>query len=237
MHSIQLPKNLSVEELAPNKAKIVIEPLHPGFGTTIGNSLRRVLLSSLPGSAITAIKIKGVQHEFSTLNYVKEDIVEIILNLKKLRVKSSSNEPVKITLEVKGNKEVTAGDFDKNADVEIVNPDFHIATLTDKAAEFKMEAWVENGMGYSPVESREEKKTELGTIEIDSIFSPVRMVNFDIENVRVGQLTNFNKLTLDIETDGSIKPVDAFKQAAKILVDHFSFITEQKGDKEEKEAE
>lgn len=240
MNELQLPKSVTVDVENEKRAKITIQPLHPGYGTTIGNSLRRVLLSSLPGSAVTAIKIKGAQHEFSALDGVIEDVVEIILNIKALRLKSHALEPVKITIDVKGEKEITAADIEKNSDVEVIDPHHHIATLTDPKAQFKMDMWVDNGLGYAPVENREDKKSELGVIEIDAIFSPVRTVNFEVENMRVGQVTDYNQLILDIHTDGSISPEQAFHQASQILVDHFSILTQPSnndgGKNEQKEA-
>lgn len=227
MQDIKLPSSISVEAVSENRAKIIVQPLHPGYGTTIGNTLRRVLLSSLPGSAVTAIKIKGADHEFSAIPDVKEDVVSIILNIKKLRLISHSDEPVKLSLHAKGQKTVTAKDITKDAQVEIVNPDHEIATITSKSGEFQMDLWVQNGRGYVPVESQEKKDLEIGTIEVDAIYSPVRTVNFTIQNVRVEQYTNYNALTLDVETDGSITPEQAFKDAAQILVDHFVLLSGQ----------
>lgn len=226
MQEIKLPQNITIESVSDFRAKITIQPLHPGYGNTVGNALRRTLLSSLPGSAVTAMKIKGVDHEFSALPHVKEDMVDIMLNLKTLRLRSHSSEPVKLTLHVKGEKAVTGKDFEKNADVEVVNPDHHIATLTDKAADFTMEVWVSNGLGYVPVEAREKAHGEIGVIEIDAVYSPIRTVNFLVQNVRVEQFTNYNSLMLDIETDGSITPEKAFRDSARILVDHFSLLSD-----------
>ncbi|OGY81717.1 MAG: DNA-directed RNA polymerase subunit alpha [Candidatus Kerfeldbacteria bacterium RIFCSPHIGHO2_12_FULL_48_17] len=227
MQDIKLPASISVETVSENRAKIIMQPLHPGYGTTIGNTLRRVLLSSLPGSAVTAIKIKGADHEFSAVPDVKEDVVSIMLNIKKLRLISHSDEPVKLTLHAKGQKTVTAKDITKDAQVEIVNPDHEIATITTKSGELTMDLWVQNGRGYVPVESQEKKDLEIGTIEVDAIYSPVRTVNFTVQNVRVEQYTNYNSLTLDIETDGSITPEQAFKDSAQILVDHFVLLSGQ----------
>lgn len=207
------------------KAQIIVSPCYPGYGTTLGNALRRVLLSSLPGAAATAIKIKGVDHEFSTVEHVKEDVVEIILNTKLIRFRSHSEEPVEITLEAKGEKVVTAGDIAKNAEVEVVNKDQVIATLTDASAELHMKIIVEQGRGYVPVEAREEENVEVGYIAIDSVYTPVRNVNYRIENVRVGQMTNFDKLILDVTTDGILSPEEAFRQSATILVEQFQALT------------
>ncbi len=222
MESIQLPKKVSFEDLGNNKYKLVMEPLYPGYGVTLANSLRRVLLSSLPGAAVTSVKIKGVDHEFSTIPNVKEDVIEIILNLKQLRLKVHSGQPVKLELKAKGEKAVTGADFKKNADVEIVNPDMHIATLDNKGAELDMEVMVSTGRGYVPVEQRENEKLEIGMVAVDAIYTPVRNVNYEINNVRVGQITNYDELILSIETDGTITGKDAIDMAAGILMDHFA---------------
>lgn len=202
-----------------------MEPLYPGYGVTIGNSLRRILLSSLPGAAVTALKIKGVDHEFSTIPNVKEDMIEIILNIKQLRMKVHSNETVRLELKVKGEREVTAADFKKNSEVEIVNPELHIATLDNKSAELDMEIIVGTGRGYVPVEQRENEKLEIGVIAVDAIYTPVKVVNFEITNVRVGQITNYDQLTLTMETDGTTSGKDAIDAAARILLEHFSLLT------------
>lgn len=223
MEHIPLPTTIESQpvEGVAHKSQIVVSPCYPGYGTTLGNALRRVLLSSLPGSAITAIKIKGVDHEFSTVDYVKEDVVEIILNMKALRFRVHSDEPVEIELNVKGEKVVTAGDFESNSQVEVVSTDAVIATLTDKAASLNIKAIVQKGRGYVPVETRENEKLDIGYIAIDSIYTPIRNVNFRTENVRVGQMTNFDKLLLDITTDGTVTPEDAFNSAVQILVEQF----------------
>lgn len=221
---ITLPNQISSEEKGDNHSVITISPCYPGYGTTLGNALRRVLLSSLPGAAATAIKVKGVDHEFSTLDHVKEDFVEIILNIKTLRFKMHSDEPVELELVKTGEGVVTAKDFSKNAEVEVVNEDAVIATLTDKAAEFNMKVIVEKGRGYVPVEDRDKEQLEVGYIAIDSVYTPVKNVNFRTEHVRVGQMTNYDKLFLDVLTDGTVTPFDAFEQAAKILVEHFQVL-------------
>jgi len=186
--------------------------------------LRRVLLSSLPGAAITDIKIKGVQHEFSTIPHVVEDVVQIILNLKQVRFKLYTDQPVKTSLKIKGEKEVTADDIKTSAQLEVANPKVHIATLTDRKADLEMELEVEPGLGYSAVESRKKEKLEVGKIAVDAIFSPVRKVNYSIENMRVGERTDYDRLRMTIETDGTIKPEEAFQKAARILVDHFKVL-------------
>lgn len=222
MDKIPLPKKITYKPgETPNSGRVVIEPLFPGYGTTIGNALRRVLLSSLTGSAVTAVRIKNVPHEFTTLNKVSEDILQIIFNLKLLRLKVHTDEPVKLNLSVKGEKKVTAADFDKNSDVEIANPELVIATLTSKDAELEMEVWVRSGRGYEPTEARAEEKRELGVIAIDSFYSPVRRVAMNVESARVGQMTNFDKVTIDIETDGTVSVEDAVKASSRILVEQF----------------
>lgn len=223
------------------KSVVVIEPLYPGYGVTIGNALRRVLLSSLPGAAVTAVKIKGVDHEFSTVPNVTEDVVDIILNLKQLRLKlDSSEEPARLELKTKGQKEVRASDIKPDSRVEIINPELLIATLDNKNAELQMEIVVENGRGYVPVEvrERESEKLEIGMIAVDAIFTPMRTVNFEVKNVRVGQITNYDKLTVTMETDGTITGREALDLASQILVDHFVlFKTDQIAAKEEAVAE
>lgn len=224
MERIPLPKSISMIENHGHRAVFAIEPLYPGYGMTVGNALRRVLLSSLPGAAITHVKIEGVSHEFSTLPYVKEDMVDIILNIKMIRLKMHGEGPVTVNLNVTGAKKVTAGDISANSDVEVINSDQIIATLTDKAAKLDIEFTVEKGRGYIPVEQREKEKRNIGQIAIDAIFTPLKNVNFTTQNVRVGQMTNYDKLLLDITTDGSITPSDALKASAEIMVEHFKFI-------------
>ncbi len=224
MGLIELPKSISFKEKKHNVYEVVIEPCFPGYGVTLGNSLRRVLLSSLPGAAVTSVKIKGVQHEFETLEFVKEDMVDIILNLKKLNLKLHSDEPVKIELIAKGEKEATGADIKANAQVEITNPELVIATLTDKKAVLEMELTVSNGRGYVAVDTQNKAKGEIGAIDIDSIFSPVTNVGFDIEYVRVGQQTNYEKIVMNITTDGSITGQEAVNMASGVLIEHFAFL-------------
>lgn len=208
-----------------NSGTFVIEPLSPGYGVTIGNSLRRILLSSLSGAAITSVKIEGASHEFSTLPGTREDMVEIILNLKALRFNMHSNEPVIMKLQAKGPKEVTAADFVPNSSCEIVDPKSYIATL-EKNGKLSLEVVVETGRGYVPVEHRGSEKLPLGTIAVDSVFTPVKKIHYEVENTRVGDMTNFDKLTLQLTTDGSIDSEVALKTAAQILIEHFSLISE-----------
>lgn len=232
MEEITLPKVQAIKE-EENYGEFVIEPLYPGYGQTIGNSLRRVLLSSLEGTAISSVKIEGVSHEFSAIPGVKEDVIEIILNLKQLRMKLFGNEPVKMTLNVKGAKKVMAKDIKAPSQVEIINKDLYIATLDGKNSSLSMEMTVEKGRGYLPVEMKTEKP-EIGVIQIDSLFSPVVGVNFKVENTRVGQRIDFNKLTLEVKTDGTITPLQALKKASAILVDQLELLAEMSVKKEKK---
>ena len=226
MEEILLPSKI---ELTPGKtereATLVVEPCFHGYGTTLGNALRRVMLSSLPGAAVTAVKIKGVQHEFSSVAGVKEDVLEIVLNLKMLRLRLFSDEPVvRLHLQVKGEKEATAGDIELSSDVEIVNPELHLASLTDKKSDLDMEIFVSKGRGYVTTEERSKEKSELGVIAIDALFSPVKEVGYRVENVRVGRVTDYDKLIMDIETDGSMPPTEVVDRSVRILVDHFNLI-------------
>lgn len=222
---IQLPSQIQAQTVEANHALFTISPCYPGYGTTLGNALRRVLLSSLPGGAITAVKIKGVDHEFSTIEHVKEDVVDILLNLKQVRLKVFSEEAVQITLSVNGKKKVTAKDFEKNSDVEVMNPDVHIATLTDAAAKMEITVVAQSGRGYVPVEARENEKMDVGYMALDAVYTPVRNVNFKTEHVRVEQMTNFDKLIMDVTTDGTLSPEQAMSQACQILVEHYSAIS------------
>jgi len=232
----------------PNKPKIIketetegvfeIENLYTGYGITIGNALRRVLYSSLKGFAITTVQIKGVPHEFSVINGVLEDVIQINLNLKKIRVKCFSEGPHTLILKAKGEREVKASDIEKNSNVEILTPDVHIATLTDKRAELELILTVEEGVGYVPAEARQKEKLPVGTISLDATFTPIKKVNFEVENMRVGERTDYNRLRIFIETDGSILPRMALKQAANILEEHYRIISdvpllEEKEEKEE----
>ncbi len=203
-----------------------IEGLYTGYGTTLGNALRRVLLSSLPGAAITQIKIQGVDHEFSTLPGMMEDVVEYTLNLKKVRFVFNAEEPQTLSLKVKGEREVTAADIESSPFVQVINKDLHLATLTKKSAELNMELTVEKGLGYVVSEMHRVERLSVGTVVLDAIFSPVVRVAFKVEDMRVGDRTNFNRLELEIETDGSISPSEALHKAGKIMKDHFEKIAE-----------
>ncbi|MFA5185583.1 MAG: DNA-directed RNA polymerase subunit alpha [Patescibacteria group bacterium] len=225
MESLLLPTKIRFSRgERPNEGMLTVEPCMPGYGTTIGNALRRVLLSSLPGASVTAVKIRGVEHEFSTIPSVKEDVLEIILNLKTLRLKCHSEEPVKLSLSVKGEKTVTASDFAKNADVEVMNPDMVIATLTDKNASLEMEITVAQGRGYRSTEERAKEKLDLGTIAIDALYNPVMSVSYKVEATRLGEKTDYDKLILTIETDGTTDALDACRTAVGILLDHLNLL-------------
>lgn len=223
LHPIQLPELKTVREDG-NKATFAIEPLYSGYGMTLGNSLRRVILSSLGGAAVTAVKIDSVAHEFSTIEGVKEDVVEIILNLKKLRFRVYSDEPQFLVLTASGKGEVTASQIKTTSDVEIVNPDQLIATLDTDKVKLGMEIKVEKGRGYVPVEHREGEKLEVGMIAVDALYSPVARVRYNVENTRVGQMTDLDRLVMEIETDGTVAPREAIRQAAEILVEHFQVV-------------
>jgi len=222
--TIGLP-SIFVAKSVDNTAVFEVEPLFSGYGVTLGNSLRRVLLSSLPGAAVTSVKIEGVQHEFSTLPHVKEDVVQIILALKQLRVKLHGEEPQTLTLEAKGPGKVTAAKFAKNPQVEIVNSDLHLATLDSREGKLNLAVTIEAGLGYLPTEAREDEKKELGQIAVDAFFTPVTHVKYEVVNTRVGEATDFDKLILEITTDGTIKPEDALRQAGQILVDQFNLVS------------
>lgn len=227
---INLPHVPKVVKKEGHKAVFEIEALHPGYGITIGNSLRRVLLSSLEGAAVTQMKIKGVSHEFSTIPGVLEDVITIMINLKQLRFKLFSDEPQKATLKIKGEKEVKGSDFKLPSQVELVNKNCHIATLNSKSADLEMEIQIEKGIGYLSRETRKKtagslpEKLEIGAILLDANFTPVKRVSSRIENMRVGERTDFDRLFLEIETDGIIEPEQAFYQASEILINHFSLI-------------
>ncbi len=222
MQNIALPKKIEFKAgNTSGEGQIIIEPLYSGYGMTLGNSLRRVLLSSLPGAAVVGVKIKGVSHEFMALPGFKEDILEIILNLKQLRLKMFTEEEVTLTLKAKGQTQITAADIDKNSDVEITSPELVIANLTEASASLEMEIFVKEGRGYKMSEGGK-RDNEIGYIEIDSIFSPVLSISIDVENARVGKMTNWDKLVLNIKTDKTITPQEAFEQSVKILVDQFS---------------
>ena len=221
-----LSETVSIKKISESATEGVfeIEGLYTGYGLTIGNAIRRALLSSLPGAAITQLRIKNVNHEFSTLPGVLEDILEITLNLKRIRFQSFSDEPQVLLVKAKGESEVTAADIKTTSDIKVITPDVVIAHLTDKGAELDMELTVEKGLGYSPVEARKMEKLGVGAIAIDTLFSPVLKVNYTVSDMRVGERTDFNKIRLDITTDGTISPSSALHKAANIVKDHFDKI-------------
>ncbi len=220
--------------LLPSKPKIIseegflgvyeIDGLYPGYGHTLGNSLRRIILSSIPGVAITSVKIAGVDHEFSTIKGIKEDVIRIILNLKQIRFKVVNDEPQTVELKIKGIKDVTAGDIKVPGQVEVLNPELHIASITDKATDLTIEMKIQKGLGFIPKEIFQKDKVEIGTIALDAIFTPIRRVNYDVENMRVGDRTDFNKLRVSIETDGSISPKDALERSIFTILEQLKAI-------------
>ncbi len=219
---IHNPTLASIEEHSATSATFVIEPLHTGYGMTLGNSLRRVLLSSIAGSAIVAFKIEGATHEFTTVPGIKEDVVDIMLNLKQVRFKSAVDEPVQVRLEKKGVGAVTAADIKTTADVEAVTPDAVIATLDDPKATLTIDIVIDSGRGYRTVEESSEKRIHSDMIAVDALFSPVTRVRYKVENTRVGQTTDLDKLILTVDTDGSISPKDAFEEASAILINQYT---------------
>lgn len=226
MIEIEKPRIECIETPADDSyGKYVIEPLERGYGTTLGNSLRRVLLSSLPGTAVTSIRISGIQHEFSTIPGVKEDVTEIVLNVKRIIARLHSDEPKTVYIEAAGEGEVTAGDIKADAEVEILNPELHIATLGPDAS-LSMELVFDHGRGYVPADKNKGPQQIIGTIPVDSIYTPVLKVNYAVENTRVGNQTDFDKLTIEVWTDKTISPRDAISLGAKILVDHFTLFTD-----------
>ena len=226
MSTISIPEASQYKEGKDNSTgTIEIPACFPGYGTTIGNAIRRVLLSSLEGAAITSVKIKGVSHEFSAIDGVMEDAVQIILNLKQIRFHVHTDEKVVVSLKVKGEKEVTAADIETSADVEVVDGSQVIATLTDKKSTLEMELTIEKGIGYVPSDQQVDREKELGSIVIDAVYTPVRRVNYNVENMRVGKRTDYDKVTLEIVTDGSITPQEAFDRSVDILVEQFSALS------------
>lgn len=229
-----------IEEKA-DYGKFVLEPLEQGYGQTVGNALRRCLLTSLVGSAVTKVKIDGVRHQFSTLTGLKEDIVALILNLKQIRVNYQGKKEVKAVLEVQGPAKIKAGDIKTPAGVEIVNKDLHLGTLTDSKAKLKAKLWINSGCGYSPAEDR--PSTTLGIIPLDAVFSPISSVDYHVEATRVGRRVDFDKLILEIWTDGSIKPRQALESSAEVLTRFFKqiyspvFEEKKEAKKEEKDSE
>ena len=221
-----MPNNNDI--VVPTKPKIIredgfsgiyeIDGLYPGYGHTLGNSLRRIILSSIPGSAVTSVKIKGVEHEFSSINGVKEDVIAILLNLKKLRIKLITDEPQIILIKAKGIKSISAKDIEIPGQVEILNPDLHIIELTDKSAEIDMEITVEKGLGYVSKEILRKDRVDIGMISIDATFTPIKKANYEVENMRIGDRTDFNRLRVSIETDGTLTPKEALEQSIGLMI-------------------
>ncbi len=216
----EVAPKVECEETSENYGRFVVEPLDPGFGITVGNSLRRVLLSSLPGAAVTAVKVEGVQHEFTTIPHVKEDVIEFLLSVKELRLKGLSDRSGRLFLEAEGEGAVCAGDIKPSAEFEVVNPELHLATLDSPDAQLNVVFYVEQGKGYLP--GGHGDGMPLGVIPVDAIFTPVRKVNYAVEKTRVGQQSNYDRLVLEVWTDGTITPIDALSNSAAILSEHFS---------------
>lgn len=235
MQDITLP-TITPEKTSKDEGTFVVEPLYPGYGTTVGTALRRVLLSSLPGAAITSVRFSGVDHEFSTITGVKEDVIEVLLNLKQVRLQLSGDEPVTTTISKHGPGAITAVDIAATDRLSVVSGGQHIATLADKKTLFDAELTIEKGRGYFPVERREEQKLPVGTIAVDAIFTPVTRVNFSVENTRVGQMTNFDRLILNVATDKSVSPEDAVKEAARTLVSQFELFVDPEAHRARAEA-
>lgn len=225
MDQFILPKTFRWEQgTKPNEKVVTVEPCYFGYGTTLGNALRRVLLSSLTGGAATAVRIEGVAHEFAAVPNVQEDVIQILLNVKQLRMKIFTDESIRLTVKASGKRNITGADITPQSDVEIVNPELHIAELTSEDAEFSMEIFAQRGRGYSTTDARVKEKHPIGTIAIDAMYTPIRNVGFRVENTRVGDITNYDRLILTIETDGSLTPEEALNQTTQTLIDHFSLI-------------
>ena len=237
-HNIILPSRPRIVSEKEFKGVYEIDGLYPGYGHTLGNSLRRIILSSLPGAAITSMKIEGVSHEFSTLPGLKEDIITLLLNLKLVRFRVLTDESQTVALKVNGIRNVKAGDLKVPSQVEVINADLHLATLTDKNASLDIEMKVEKGLGFVTKEALQKDKVEVGTIALDAIFTPIRRVNYEVENMRVGDRTDFNRLRMFIETDGIISPREALERSIQIMIDQLKAIVgfeEKTSETEEKE--
>ncbi len=223
-YNIILPSKPRVVSENEFKGVYEIDGLYPGYGHTLGNSLRRIVLSSLPGAAVTSVKIDGVPHEFSTIEGVKEDVVMILLNLKKVRFQMLTDEPQIATISIKGAKVVTAGDITTSGQLEVLNPELYLAEVTAKSAELSIEVRVERGLGFMPRDLHNKDKVEIGTIAVDAIFTPIRRVSYEVENMRVGDKTNHNRLRMSIETDGTISPREALESSIRIMIDQLAAI-------------
>ena len=225
---------MTYDVILPSKPKVIredatsgtyeIDGLYPGYGHTLGNSLRRIILSSLPGAAITKVKINGVEHEFSAIDGVKEDVIYILLAIKKIRIRLDTDEPQVLTLKVKGVKDVTAKDIEVPGQAEILNPELHIASLTEKSAELNIELTAEKGLGYVPKEVIQKDRVEIGAITLDAAFTPIRKANYEVENMRVGDRTDFNRLRFSIETDGTITPHEALEKSISLMINQLKAI-------------
>ncbi len=216
--NVALPSKPRIVNEEDNRGIYEIDGLYPGYGHTLGNSLRRIILSSLPGAAITKVKIDGVEHEFATLSGVKEDVLTILLNIKRIRLNLHSDEPVTMTLKKKGSGVVTAADIEAPSQIEILSPDQEIAEITNKTTELDIEMTVEQGLGYVPREVHQKDKVEIGVIALDAVFTPIRRANYEVENMRVGDRTDYNRLRLMVETDGSMTPKEALENAIEIMI-------------------
>ena len=234
---------MNYDVLLPSQPKVIredgvsgvyeIDGLYPGFGHTLGNSLRRIILSSLPGAAVTKVKIKGVEHEFSTIEGVKEDVITILLALKKLRIRLDTNEPQTLTLKIKGSKNVTAEDIEVPGQAEILNKDLHIASLTEKTSELDIEIVAEKGLGYVSKEVLQKERVDIGSITLDAAFTPIRKANYEVENMRVGDRTDFNRMRLSIETDGTITPREALEKSIVLMINQLKAVVGFKEDEPE----
>ena len=232
-YKIIMPSKPRVVEESGNKGVFEIDGLYPGYGHTLGNSLRRIILSSIPGASITAIKIDGVSHEFETLDGIKEDVIVMILNLKQVRFKMSSDEPQTVTLSIKGPKEVTASDIKTTGQVEVLNGDLHIVSVTGKV-NLNIEMKIEKGLGFIQKEAYQKEKVDIGTIAVDAIFTPIRRVSYEVENMRVGDKTNHNRLRISIETDGTLTPREALSYSIETMIYQLKAIVDFKEQEEEK---
>ena len=224
---IPLPTSIKTKKVSDNNTIFEIESLYPGYGITLGNAIRRILLSSLNGAAVTEVKIKNAPHEFATIPGVKEDILHVLMNIKQLRFKLFTDEPQTTTLKVKGEKEATGKDFELSSNLKLANPDLHIATITDKSTELEIEIKVEKGVGY--VFEDKEIKRDVGVIGLDASFTPIKKANYVVENMRVGNRTDFDKIELEVETDGTIKPEEALRETLEIIMAQFGFLFDEMG--------
>ncbi len=232
-HAIVLPSKPRIVSEDQFSGVYEIDGLYPGYGHTLGNSLRRIIISSLPGAAITSINIAGVNHEFSVISGVKEDVITVMLNLKKVRIRMLTQEPQTLRLKVKGEKVVTAADIEKNGQIEILNPEQVIATVTDSKTELSIELTVERGIGYVPKDMLQKNRVDVGTIALDATFTPIRRASYEVENMRVGDRTDFNRLKLHIETDGTITPHEALETSVHIMLNQLKAIVGFKEEHEE----